>query len=118
MSEALFSREAGDRHIAQSAGSEADPDGELHPEVIEVMAEIGFDLRGRRPTPLSVDAVSRADLVVTMGCGDECPVLPGKRYLDWDLQDPKGEDLETVRDVRDEIHRRVLALIGDLDELA
>lgn len=115
MSEAFFSREAGDRHTAQSAGSQADPDGGLHPEVVEVMAEIGVDLKGNRPTPLTADAVSEADLVVTMGCGDECPVVPATDYVDWDLQDPKDQSLEKVREIRDEIEHRVIALIRELD---
>lgn len=93
---------------ARSAGSR--PETEVHPEVIAAMDELGIDLRGRSPKPIDRADVEWADVVVTMGCGDACPVLPGKRYLDWDLQDPAGMPLEVVREIRDEIERRVRGL--------
>jgi protein-tyrosine-phosphatase len=107
MSRALFEQAAGGRHTAESAGSEADPDGRVHPEVVEVMNELGIDLSDRRPQRLGDELARRADVVVTMGCGDACPVLPGKRYVDWNLQDPAGLPVEAVRPVRDEIRRLV-----------
>ena len=85
----------------RSAGSRAER--QLHPEVVEAMAELGFDLSGRVPHQLNQEDVEWADLVVTMGCGDACPVLPGKRYLDWNLQDPAGMPIEVVRQIRDKI---------------
>ncbi len=115
MSRALFDRAAGGRHTADSAGSIADPGGSVHPPVIEVMNEIGIDLSGRRPQPLTDDLAQRADVVVTMGCGDSCPFIPGKRYIDWDLEDPKGQGVESVRATRIEIERRVKSLLADLD---
>jgi protein-tyrosine-phosphatase len=114
MSCALFDRAAGGRHTSDSAGSEADPDGQVHPEVVTVMGELGIDVAGRRPKRLTTDLVQDADLVVTMGCGDACPYVPGKRYLDWDLADPKGRPLDEVRATRDAIARRVEALVADL----
>ena len=114
MSQALFERAAQGRHTAESAGSVADPDGRVHPEVVAVMGELGIDLAGRRPQPLADELAQRADLVVTMGCGDACPYIPGTRYLDWDLPDPKGRPLEEVRATRDEIARRVEALVDEL----
>src|SRR4051794_34136864 len=115
MSQALFERDAGGRHRGLSAGSEADPDGRVHPEVAEVMAELGVDVSGRRPRRLS-DALAReADVIVTMGCGDACPFIPGKRYLDWDLPDPKGRPVDEVRATRDDIARRVNVLLAELD---
>jgi len=116
MSRALFDREADGRHTSDSAGSIADPTGSVHPPVIAVMDEIGIDLSGRRPQRLSDDLAARADVVVTMGCGDTCPFIPGKRYIDWDLPDPKGQDLDSVRATRDEIAQRVAALIEGLDQ--
>lgn len=113
MSEALFGRAAGGRHEARSAGTT--PGERVHPEVVEAMAELGFDLAGRKPKLLSREDAEWADVVVTMGCGDECPYIPGKRYLDWDLEDPKGQSLEAVRATRDEIARRVEALVAELD---
>lgn len=115
ISRALFDRDAGGRHTSDSAGSIADPSGSVHPPVIAVMDEIGIDLSGRRPQRLSDDLASAADVVVTMGCGDTCPFIPGKRYIDWDLPDPKGQDLDSVRATRDDIGRRVQALIAELD---
>ena len=112
MSEALFARAAGDRHEARSAGTT--PADRVHPEVATAMAELGIDLGSRRPRKLSREDAEWADVVVTMGCGDECPYVPGKRYVDWDLPDPRGQPLETVRETRDEIARRVEALLDDL----
>src|SRR3954469_4185820 len=114
MSQALFKRAAGGRHTAESAGSEADPNGHVHPEVVEVMKELGIDLSGRRPQRLADELARRADVVVTMGCGDACPYIPGKRYLDWDLPDPKGRPVDEVRATRDEIERRVRELAEEL----
>jgi arsenate reductase (thioredoxin) len=115
MSRALFEREAEGRHSAESAGSIAEPGGQVHPEVVEVMAELGIDLSGVRPQRLTTELAERADLVVTMGCGDTCPYIPGKRYVDWDLPDPKGRSVEEVRAIRDEITERVSRLIAELD---
>jgi arsenate reductase (thioredoxin) len=114
MSRALFDRAAGGRHTSESAGSEADPDGRVHPEVVEVMRELGIDIAGQRPRLLTTELAEAADVVVTMGCGDACPFIPGKRYLDWDLPDPKGQPLDAVRATRDEIARRVTGLIAEL----
>jgi protein-tyrosine-phosphatase len=115
MSRALFDQAANGRHTSESAGSEADPSGHVHPEVVEVMLELGIDLAGERPKRLTTELVEATDLVVTMGCGDACPYIPGKRYLDWDLPDPKGRPIDEVRATRDEIGRRVTALIAELD---
>ncbi|MFM8519986.1 MAG: low molecular weight phosphatase family protein [Solirubrobacterales bacterium] len=115
MSEALFEREAGGRHSAASAGSRADPEGTVHPPVIEVMEELGIDLSDRKPKQLTDQMAREADVVVTMGCGDECPFFPGKRYLDWDLPDPKGQETQAVRETRDEVEARVKALVAELD---
>jgi arsenate reductase (thioredoxin) len=101
-----FAEQAG--LAARSAGSK--PEHELHPEVVEAMDEVGLDLRGRSPTGISQEDVKWADVVVTMGCGDACPVFPGKRYEDWELTDPIGLPVEDVRPIRDEIARRVRAL--------
>ena len=114
MSQALFERAAGGRHDALSAGTT--PADRLHPEVVEAMGELGVDLAGRTPRPLTRELAERADVVVTMGCGDECPYIPGKRYLDWELDDPKGRPLEEVRATRDEIERRVRRLVDELDD--
>jgi protein-tyrosine-phosphatase len=113
MSAALFEREAGGRHEADSAGTT--PAEHVHPEVVEVMREIGIDVAGRRPRKLTTEAAERADVIVTMGCGDECPYIPGKRYLDWELADPKGRPIDEVRRTRDEIAERVRALVAELD---
>lgn len=115
MSQALFERAAAGRHTAESAGSVADPEGSVHPEVVTAMAELGVDISDRRPQRLTFELAQRADLVVTMGCGDTCPYIPGKRYVDWDLADPKGRPLEEVRATRDEIERRVATLLEELD---
>jgi arsenate reductase len=113
MSAALFERSAEGRHEASSAGTT--PADRVHPEVVEAMRELGVDLAGRTPRKLTRELAERADVVVTMGCGDECPYIPGKRYLDWDLPDPKGRPPEEVRATRDEIARRVAELLADLD---
>jgi arsenate reductase (thioredoxin) len=115
MSQALFDQAAGGRHHALSAGSEADPNGEVHPQVIETMRELGIDLSDRHPQRLTQQLAEQADIVVTMGCGDACPYIPGKRYLDWDLPDPKGLPVDEVRTIRDDIRRRVTALVNELD---
>ena len=118
MSAALFERAAESRHRALSAGSEADPNGRVHPQVVEVMRELGIDLSDRRPQRLTRELAEQADVVVTMGCGDACPYIPGKRYIDWELEDPKGLPVDEVRAIRDDIERRVGALIGELDRLS
>jgi arsenate reductase len=115
MSQALFEQAADGRHQALSAGSEADPTGRVHPPVIEVMRELGIDLSDRRPQRLTRELADQADVVVTMGCGDACPVIPGKRYLDWELPDPKNRPLDEVRATRDEIARRVAELVAQVD---
>jgi arsenate reductase len=113
MSEALFARAAGGRHLALSAGTT--PGDTVHPEVVAAMSEIGIDLAGRKPQLLTGELARRADLVVTMGCGDECPYVPGKRYVDWDLEDPSGLPLDEVRAIRDDIRRRVEELLDELE---
>jgi arsenate reductase (thioredoxin) len=115
ISGALFDRAAAGRHTCDSAGSVADPSGKVHPQVIAVMQEINIDLSDRRPQAMTYELVERADLVVTMGCGDSCPYVPGKRYLDWDLPDPKDLPVEEVRALRDAIERRVSDLVAQLD---
>ncbi len=110
MSRALFDRAAAGRHRALSAGSVADPDGAVHPEVVTVMREVGIDLADVKPIRLTRELAEQADVVVTMGCGDACPYIPGKRYIDWDLPDPKGRPISEVRAIRDDIARRVKAL--------
>jgi arsenate reductase len=113
MSRALFERAAGGRHAALSAGTT--PGDRVHPEVVEVMRELDVDLSDRQPQPLTDELAKRADVIVTMGCGDECPYVPGKRYLDWDLPDPEGRPIEEVRATRDEIADRVESLLRELD---
>jgi len=113
MSQALFQRAAEGRHSALSAGTT--PGEHVHPEVIEVMRELGIDLADRVPQALTVELAQQADVVVTMGCGDACPYIPGKRYIDWNLADPKGRPIEEVRATRDEIQGRVSALVAELD---
>ena len=108
-----FLRElAGDRVEVLSAGSE--PKDRINPVAIEAMAEEGIDIAGNTPKVLTVEAVRESDVVITMGCGDECPFYPGKHYEDWELEDPAGKDTETVRGIRDEIDRRVEALLQTL----
>ena len=112
MSRALFERAADGRHEARSAGTE--PAEHVHPEVVEAMLELDIDLSGRTPQKLSDELAEWADVVVTMGCGDACPYIPGKRYIDWDLPDPKGLPLEEVRALRDDIAQRVETLSAEL----
>jgi arsenate reductase (thioredoxin) len=112
MSEALFLREAGGRHEARSAGTT--PGDHVHDSVVSVMREIGVDLSDRKPRLLTTDLAQWADIVITMGCGDACPVIPGKRYIDWDLQDPKDLPIDEVRRIRDDIAGRVNALVESL----
>jgi arsenate reductase len=114
MSQALFERAGAGRHTAASAGTT--PTERVHPEVVEAMRELGIDLADRSPKHLTLEAAQQADVVVTMGCGDECPYVPGKRYVDWDLPDPKGLPLDEVRAVRDDIARRVDELLRELDQ--
>ena len=114
ISQALFERSAEARHGARSAGTT--PGERVHPEVVEVMDELGIELGGRVPKALRTEDAEWADVVVTMGCGDECPYIPGKRYLDWDLPDPKGQPVEVVRGTREAIARRVEALVAELDD--
>jgi protein-tyrosine-phosphatase len=113
MSQALFERAAEGRHSALSAGTT--PARHVHPEVVEVMRELGIDLSDRCPQLLTRELAEQADLIVTMGCGDQCPYIPGKRYLDWDLTDPKGRPVAEVRTIRDDIWRRVGLLASELD---
>ncbi len=114
MSQALFERAAGSRHEARSAGTT--PGARVHPQVVAVMREVGVDLSGRKPRLLTTELAQWADVVITMGCGDACPVIPGKRYIDWELPDPKDLPIEQVRDIRDEIATRVVDLERSLDE--
>jgi arsenate reductase (thioredoxin) len=116
MSQALFERAAEGRHTAASAGTQ--PGERVHPEVVDAMRELGFDLADCTPRALTRELAEQADVVVTMGCGDECPYIPGKRYVDWDLQDPAGLPLDEVRAIRDDIARRVNELALELDEPA
>jgi arsenate reductase (thioredoxin) len=113
MAQALFDRTADGRHAAGSAGTA--PADQVHPEVIEVMRELGIDLADRRPQLLTRELAREADVVVTMGCGDQCPFIPGKRYIDWELEDPKGRPIEEVRATRDAIADRVAKLLTELD---
>jgi arsenate reductase (thioredoxin) len=113
MSRALFDRAADGRHSASSAGTT--PGDRVHPEVVEVMQEIGIDVSGARPQKLTAELAADADVLVTMGCGDQCPYFPGKRYIDWDLPDPKGRPVDEVRVIRDDIEQRVKRLVRELD---
>ena len=114
MAEALFEREAAGEHEARSAGS--NPAAHVHPEVIETMRELGVDLVTHVPRRLERADAEWADVVVTMGCGDACPYIPGKRYLDWELDDPAGRSLAETRVIRDEIAARVGQLLSELGE--
>jgi arsenate reductase (thioredoxin) len=113
MSEALFIRAADRRHRARSAGTQ--PAERVHPQVVDAMREIGVDLGDRTPRRLGTGLAEWADVVVTMGCGDECPLIPGKTYLEWDLPDPAGLDIDDVRTLRDDIDRQVGQLAAELD---
>jgi len=113
MSAALFERASDGRHHALSAGTT--PGERVHPEVVEVMRELGIDLSDRRPQLLTRELAEEADVVVTMGCGDACPYISGKRSIDWELSDPSGRPVDEVRAIRDDISRRVAALAAELD---
>lgn len=113
MSQALFERASNGRHTAASAGTQ--PGERVHPQVVEAMRELDIDLADRTPQALTDELAEQADVVVTMGCGDECPYIPGKRYIDWDLPDPAGLPLEQVKTIRDDIVRRTADLVRDLD---
>ncbi len=113
MSRGLFERAAAGRHAAEAAGTR--PAARLHPAVVETMTEIGIEISDRRPKLLTAEMAEWADVVVTMGCGDECPYIPGKRYVDWDLEDPAGKSIEFVRELREEISGRVDSLLAELD---
>jgi arsenate reductase (thioredoxin) len=113
IAQALFERAADGRHATRSAGSR--PAEHVHPPVVEVMRELDADIAGNVPHKLDQGATQWADVVVTMGCGDECPYIPGKRYIDWELDDPAGRLPEDVRRIRDEIGRRVEVLVDELD---
>jgi arsenate reductase (thioredoxin) len=112
MAAALLDHHANGKVVVRSAGS--DPADRLNPAVVAAMAEVGLDLSRELPKPLSEASVKAADVVITMGCGDACPIYPGKRYEDWQLQDPAGQPIEVVRGIRDEIDRRVQQLLTEL----
>jgi arsenate reductase (thioredoxin) len=116
MAAALLERKAEERVRVISAGSE--PADRLNPAVVEAMNEIGIDISAERPKRLEDGMVREADVVITMGCGDACPIYPGKRYEDWELEDPSGKDLETVRRIRDEIAKRVDVLLAEFSGVA
>ena len=112
MAAGLVKLRSGGRIHVRSAGST--PAEEINPAAVEAMEEVGVDMGEEFPKPLTDEVVRAADVVITMGCGDACPIFPGKRYEDWDLEDPAGKDLETVRRIRDEIDTRVQALVAEL----
>ncbi|MDH6223190.1 arsenate reductase [Streptomyces sp. MJP52] len=112
MAAAWLTHLAGDRVEVRSAGSA--PGDRVNPAAVEAMAEVGVDISAETPKLLTVDAVRESDVCVTMGCGDTCPVFPGKRYLDWELEDPAGQGVEAVRPIRDEIRARVERLIAEI----
>ncbi|GAB3932786.1 arsenate reductase ArsC [Kribbella albertanoniae] len=112
MAAALLDHHAAGRVVVRSAGSQ--PADQLNPAVVEAMAELGLDISKEFPKPLTDDAVKASDVVITMGCGDECPYFPGKRYLDWKLEDPAGQGIDAVRPIRDDIDTRVQALLAEL----
>jgi arsenate reductase (thioredoxin) len=112
MAAALLQRHAAGRVRVRSAGST--PAGQINPAVVEAMAETGIDISAEIPKRLTTDAVEASDVVITMGCGDSCPVFPGKRYLDWQLDDPAGKTVEQVRPIRDEIDRLVRELVDEI----
>jgi arsenate reductase (thioredoxin) len=113
MSQALFERAADGRHTSLSAGTT--PAHQVHREVVEVMLELGIDLAGRKPQLLTRQLAEQADIVITMGCGDQCPFIPGKRYIDWNLPDPAGKTTNEVRAIRDDIRHRVDELVPQLN---
>jgi arsenate reductase (thioredoxin) len=104
---------AGDAVEVRSAGSV--PGDRVNPAAVEAMAEVGIDISDQRPKGLTTDAVESSDVVITMGCGDACPIFPGTRYLDWELEDPAGKGVESVRPTRDEIERRIRSLLDELE---
>jgi protein-tyrosine-phosphatase len=108
----FFGHYAGERAVAWSGGSE--PGDQVNPTAVAAMRERGIDISGEYPKPWTDEVVRAADVVITMGCGDACPVFPGKRYEEWQLDDPAGQDLDAVRPIRDDIERRVLALLAEL----
>ena len=112
MAAALLDHHANGQVVVRSAGS--DPADALNPAVVAAMAEVGIDLSRELPKPLTDRAIRAADVVITMGCGDACPIYPGKRYEDWQLQDPAGQPIEVVRGIRDQIDGRVQQLLGEL----
>ncbi|MER5788007.1 arsenate reductase ArsC [Streptomyces sp. NPDC001980] len=112
MAAAFLTHLAGDRVQVRSAGSA--PAATVNPAVVEAMAEVGIDVSAEVPKVLTVEAVQASDVVITMGCGDTCPVFPGKRYLDWELQDPAGQGVDAVRPIRDEIEKRIRGLIDEI----
>jgi arsenate reductase (thioredoxin) len=114
MAAGLLAKLGDGRVRVRSAGS--DPGEEINPRAVEAMAEVGVDISAEHPKPLTGEGVRAADVVITMGCGDACPIYPGKRYEDWELDDPAGQDLETVRGIRDQIERRVRALLASLEQ--
>jgi len=114
MSRALFDQVVNGSHSSASSGTQ--PADRVHPEVVEVMEEVGINLSGETPKKLTDAQAQWADVVVTMGCGDECPYIPGKRYIDWELPDPSGRPLDEVRATRDEIRARVTSLVRELDQ--
>ena len=113
MAAGLLDHHAGGRVVVRSAGSA--PAAEIDPAVVEAMREMGIDISQEYPKPLIDESVQASDVVITMGCGDACPIYPGKRYEDWELEDPAGKTVEQVRPIRDEIDRRVRALLADLE---
>ncbi len=114
MAAALLAHHAGDRVVVKSAGSA--PAESINSAVVEVMAELGLDVSKEIPTKLRDDHVADSDVVITMGCGDTCPIFPGKRYEDWALTDPAGKDVDAVRVIRDEIDQKVQRLLGELGQ--
>ncbi|AYV32015.1 arsenate reductase ArsC [Streptomyces sp. CJ_13] len=112
MAAAWLTHLAGDRVEVRSAGSA--PAGGINPAAVEAMLEVGIDMSAQTPKVLTVEAVQASDVCITMGCGDTCPVFPGKRYLDWQLEDPAGQGIDAVRPIRDEIETRVRGLVNEL----
>lgn len=113
MAAGFLSHLAGDRIEVRSAGSV--PGDQVNPAAVEAMNEVGIDISAAKPKILTTEAVQASDYVITMGCGDACPIFPGKKYLDWALEDPAGKGVESVRPIRDEIHKRIEALIAEID---
>lgn len=113
MAAGFMSHLGGDQVEVMSAGSA--PKDQINPVAVQVMAEVGIDIANNTPKVLTVEAVKESDVVITMGCGDACPIFPGKRYEDWELQDPAGQDIDTVRQIRDEIKSRIENLLAELN---